>query len=347
LHPAEHAYTVGPDEGASRVPRPITTGETRLQSPPEPRGEAERIRALHELGLLDTEPEGRFDRLTRLARRLFDVPTALVTLVDRDRQWFKSANGLDARELPRDTSFCGHAILADDILCIRDARSDERFADNPLVTGEPYIRFYAGCPVRSAGGHNLGTLCLIDSRPRGLDEDEWIDLRDLAGLVERELQLRELAQTDELTGLVNRRGFMNSASQSLHIAQRAGLDAAVVLIDLDGFKSINDTHGHAAGDELLSTFADRLSASMRASDVCGRLGGDEFAILLTGSASEDPERFVERICHEGPVAEVTRPDGGTVCFSHGVVRFDPARHTTVADLLWEADERMYGDKARA
>ncbi len=318
-----------------------------MESPPEPTGEAERIRALHELGLLDTEPEDRFDRLTRLARRLFDVPMALVTLVDSDRQWFKSADGLAQRELPRDTSFCGHAILGDEVMCIPDTRADPRFADNPLVTGAPYIRFYAGCPVRSTSGHNLGTLCLIDNRPRDLDAGQRRDLRDLAALVERELQLRELAQTDELTGLANRRGFLMMADRSLRIGERAGLDAALVVIDLDGFKQINDTYGHAEGDKVLRAFADRLTASVRASDVCGRLGGDEFAILLTGTPSEDPERFAQRLCGETPAAGAPRPDGGPVCFSHGVVRYDPGRHTTVADLFADADERMYRAKTPA
>ena len=148
--------------------------------PRKPANEEARIQALHGLNLLDSAPEERFDRLTRLAKRLFNVPIALVTLVDKDRQWFKSCVGLDATETSRDVSFCGHAILKDDLLLVRDAREDERFHDNPLVTGEPNIRFYAGYPLTVPNGNKMGTLCLLDTKPRELDDEERALLRDLA-----------------------------------------------------------------------------------------------------------------------------------------------------------------------
>lgn len=136
-----------------------------MQIPAKPADEPARLDALRALNILDTSPEERFDRLTRLAKRLFDVPIALVSLVDVDRQWFKSCVGLDASETPRDISFCGHAIVGDEILMIRDTLVDERFHDNPLVTGAPHIRFYAGCPLRVPNGSKIGTLCLIDADP--------------------------------------------------------------------------------------------------------------------------------------------------------------------------------------
>lgn len=158
-----------------------------MQTPPIPADEPARQAALDALKLLDTPPEQRFDRLTRIAQRHFNVPIALVSLVDRDRQWFKSKQGLEAAETGRDISFCGHAILSDDIFCVPDALEDPHFADNPLVTGGPRIRFYAGAPLHAPDGSRVGTLCIIDDKPRHLSEDDFATLRDLAGIVETEM----------------------------------------------------------------------------------------------------------------------------------------------------------------
>jgi GAF domain-containing protein len=141
--------------------------------------------------ILDTPPEERFDRITSLAAVLFDTPMASITLVDRDRQWFKARVGLNASQTPREESFCSHAIAWDDILVVADAREDDRFADNPLVTGPPHIRFYAGAPVRSARGANLGALCVISDQKRDhFSREEQDKLQMLAGIVESELELR-------------------------------------------------------------------------------------------------------------------------------------------------------------
>src|SRR5476649_243946 len=136
-----------------------------LAPAPHP-AETQRLLELHQLCLLDTAPEHRFDRVTRLARRLFDVDFAIVSLVDAERQWFKSKQGLAVSETGRDVSFCGHAILQEQVLAVEDALRDPRFADNPLVTGAPHIRFYAGVPVKGPAGHPVGTLCVIGIRPR-------------------------------------------------------------------------------------------------------------------------------------------------------------------------------------
>ncbi len=156
-----------------------------------PPNEAERQELLDSLRLLDTENEEVFDRITRLVARLLKVPTALFSLVDADRQWFKSRVGLDALETPREQAFCAHAILQDQPLVVPDATHDERFADNPLVTGAPNIRFYAGVPIRSSGGLPIGTLCAIDDHARVLSADELCILIDLADIVQKEVQYRE------------------------------------------------------------------------------------------------------------------------------------------------------------
>ncbi len=159
-----------------------------MQRPATPPDEAQRLQALRDLLVLDTEPEERFDSITAFCATAFRVPIALVSLIDADRQWFKSRQGLDACETGRDISFCGHAILQDDPLVVPDALEDPRFADNPLVTGEPKIRFYAGMPLRLSSGVRVGTLCLIDRKPRRLEPEDLVLFRDLARLVVRELE---------------------------------------------------------------------------------------------------------------------------------------------------------------
>lgn len=172
---------------------------------PIPVDDALRLADLCALDVLDTPPERRFDRITQTAQRLFKVPIALVSLVDMNRQWFKSAAGLDATETPRNISFCGHAIHQDGPFVIPNALADARFADNPLVTGPLQLRFYAGMPLRSANGRALGTLCLIDRKPRELSDDELMMLIDLGAWAERELNLREVEEASLMAERAARR----------------------------------------------------------------------------------------------------------------------------------------------
>lgn len=170
-----------------------------MLAPINPPDEAERLSALCGLHLLDTPPDDRFDRITRTVQRLFGVPIALVTLVDSHRQWFKSSLGLGAAETPRDISFCGHAILQEAPFIIEDAAADPRFADNPLVTGAPHIRFYAGIPIHESRGWRVGTLCMIDRVPRTLTDEDIAAFADLARWTETELNLYTLQQATAIT----------------------------------------------------------------------------------------------------------------------------------------------------
>ena len=154
---------------------------------PLPANENERLRALRELLLLDTPPEERYDRLARFAAEQLDMPIALLTLVDGQRQWFKSRVGVDVIETPRDISFCGHAIMSNELFVVEDARRDPRFSDNPVVVGAPYVRFYAGAPLSSPSGHHIGTLCVIDTVPRTLGPVELSILEALRSLVNETL----------------------------------------------------------------------------------------------------------------------------------------------------------------
>ena len=159
-------------------------------NPTKPANDQERLRVLRRYAILDTAPEAAFDRLTNLAARLLKVPVALMTLVDANRQWFKACYGIDLTETSREVSFCAHAILSDEMMIIPDATKDPRFADNPLVTGPPGIRFYAGVPLQGVDGANIGTLCIIDLKPRELSATETSLLRDLAEIAMDELRLR-------------------------------------------------------------------------------------------------------------------------------------------------------------
>jgi diguanylate cyclase (GGDEF)-like protein len=315
-----------------------------MQAPKKPENEATRVDTLRKLNILDSAPEERFDRLTRLAKRLFGVPIALVSLVDADRQWFKSCVGLDATETSRDISFCGHAILGDDIFMIPNALDDERFRDNPLVTEKPHIRFYAGCPLTVANGSKLGTLCLIDVQPRELDEDDRALLRDLARMAEQELAAIQLASMDELTMISNRRGFEALAQHAINVCKRQQLPATMLFFDLNGFKQVNDTFGHAEGDRALVTFAEAPRHTFRESDVIGRLGGDEFVVLLTGADEAMSETLTQRLQADIDARNQQAARGYDIRFSVGTISHDAKRHHTVAELLAEADKAMYADK---
>jgi len=161
-----------------------------MRSAPLPHDEKERLEALCACNVLDTGPEPDFDALTQLAAELIDVPIALVSLIDADRQWFKSRVGLDATESGRDVAFCSHAILRDEMMIVEDARQDERFHDNPFVTEPPHIRFYAGMPLRSRDGYKFGTLCVIDNKPRQMSEKHRRILKQLAMQAQAQLELR-------------------------------------------------------------------------------------------------------------------------------------------------------------
>ncbi|EJL93323.1 diguanylate cyclase (GGDEF) domain-containing protein [Herbaspirillum sp. CF444] len=311
-----------------------------------PVDEQARVAELHSLHILDTPPEERFDRLTRLARRLFAVPIAVVSLVDAKRQWFKSRIGVEPHETGRDVSFCAHAILRDDVMVVSDALEDPRFQDNPLVVGDPFVRFYAGCPIRSPQGHKLGTLCLLDTIPREFNDDDRIMLADLTRMVEQEMAAVHLATMDELTKLSNRRGFESLSQHALNMCKRLGRPASLLYFDLDLFKQINDRFGHAEGDRALVNFGRILMANFRESDVIGRLGGDEFAVFLTNTAGQETATVLAHL--DAAINEYNHAGkrGYDLLYSVGFVEYNPAMHDTIGDLMNSADALMYQHKKR-
>lgn len=285
--------------------------------PPVPANEARRLRALRRLNILDTPAEEVFDEVTRLCAEMLDVPMALVSLVDEQRQWFKSRVGLNARETARSVAFCAHAINLPETLVVEDATRDPRFADNPLVRGPMHIRFYAGVPLTLPDGEALGTLCVIDRVPRSLSPQQKTLLEVLARKLVSELELRQrlgalelevrqrremevrimhLATRDPLTGLPNRAALMDRLSQGIKRAERDRHLLAFLFLDLDRFKLINDTLGHPVGDGLLQQVGERITHVLRDSDTVARIGGDEFAVVLPQIESvEDAHRVAEKL----------------------------------------------------
>lgn len=317
-----------------------------MKTPEIPPNEVARLQTLRSFDILDTPQEERFDRLTRMARRLFDVPIALVSLVDKDRQWFKSLIGLTVSETPRDISFCGHSILGEEVFIIPDASSDERFQDNPLVIDKPNIRFYAGCPLRALNGTQMGTLCIIDDKPRDFSEADLSALTDLAAMAEQELAALQLAVLDELTEISNRRGFMTLVGYAICMCVRQKISASLVFFDLDKFKLINDTYGHSEGDRALVTFAKILHKTLRESDLVARIGGDEFAALLLDTPKASALDVILRLQARLDVYNDKSPHDYQIDFSFGVVDFDPKVHANVEALLADGDALVYECKQR-
>lgn len=314
-----------------------------MKEPSIPLGETVRLQSLHSLRILDSVPDERFDRITRMAQRLFDVDICLVSLVASDRQWFKSKQGLAACETPRNISFCGHAILEEKAFVIEDTLIDQRFADNPLVTDEPRIRFYAGYPVHAPNGERIGTLCLIDPKPRSFSPRDEETLKDFAALVDDELASSSKMHVDELTGIANRRGFTTVAQHLLPLCARNDLNVELLFFDLDEFKQLNDKHGHEAGDEALRLFAKVLLKSFRSADVVARLGGDEFAVMMAGERVFSERALESMDEHVGSIhSKVAR----ALKWSVGMIRFDKTRHAGLDELLADADRLMYADKYR-
>lgn len=315
-----------------------------MKAPATSIDEAVRLTTLRSLDILDSLGEERFDRLTRMAKQMFRVPIALVSLVDENRQWFKSCVGLDVSETSRDISFCGHAILGDEVFVISDTLKDDRFSDNPLVLEDPHIRFYAGCPIRVANGSRIGTLCIIDREPRDFCAEDEELLKDLAAMVEQELTAVQLATLDEMTNLTNRRGFMGVANKILSLCVRNQIPATLAFIDLNNFKSINDQHGHAEGDRALVDFSQQLATAFRSSDVVARLGGDEFVVLFTGTSRQHAEKTMIKFSSVLEEAN-KKPEGKyRLSFSYGLVDYNHHAYPAIEDFLEQADLLMYENK---
>jgi diguanylate cyclase (GGDEF)-like protein len=340
--------------------------------PPMPVNESERVAALQRYRILDTDREQEFDDLVTIARTLCGTRMGAVTLIDRDRQWFKALQGLEGVQTPRDEAFCAHTILKPkELTVVEDARHDPRFSGNPSVLGDPHIRFYAGAPLLSSDGHALGSLCVFDSTPRVLDdlraealralsrqvgkllemrvlrreidhhqsEHDWYEAR-LAEyyqqLEQMNLELSEQTRTDPLTGLPNRRALAAALSEAV---ERGGaVMPAVAIVDIDHFKMVNDIHGHGEGDRVLTELAAALRAQFAGRGMAARFGGEEFVILMP----ETPLAQAELQCQYLRETVSMLPVGLPVTVSIGLAAHRPGE--TTQQTLQRADAALYQAK---
>ncbi|MEL7349854.1 MAG: EAL domain-containing protein [Cyanobacteria bacterium J06560_5] len=359
-----------------------------------PAQETLRLAKLQDYGILDTLPEAAYDDIVKLAAYICQAPTALVSLIDADRQWFKAKVGLDGSESPRDIAFCNHTIQQSEPMIVEDTYQSPRFRNNPMVTGPPYIRFYAGTPLVTPEGYAVGSLCVIDYQPRQLTHYQLQALKTLSRqviaqmelghyahqlhssnkrlekrvqertaklstalqrllqtqskLLKREATSRHSALHDPLTGLPNRSYFLQRLDQAIQLSCRQPSHLyAVLFLDLDHFKPVNDALGHTVGDRLLQHIADQIKLLLRKSDLVARLGGDEFAILLDDIPDEQHaliavKRLQQQLNTPFVVDDHTLSIGASIGITFSTLGY---RHPEAA--LKDADTAMYQAKKQA
>jgi diguanylate cyclase (GGDEF)-like protein len=306
--------------------------------------QAKRLAALERYDILDTPKEDAFERVATLIQLVFGVDTSIVSMIDGHRQWYKAARGSMDGQVPIEESFCRYTVESDAPLVVPDATLDERFKDNQHVTGDAHVRFYAGVPLRTPDGVNIGTLCAIDSKPRDFSSRDTEVLQGLASIVMSELELRQLATSDSLTGVLTRRAFKEDARKFVAQARRHRTRLSAVTFDLDHFKAINDTYGHAAGDKVLVAVTQAASKQLRASDLLGRLGGEEFVLLLPDTDTTAALAVAEKL---RGAFRALRFAGShppiQVSASFGVATLDHSIDD-IERLLVKADEALYSAK---
>jgi diguanylate cyclase (GGDEF)-like protein len=274
--------------------------------------EKERLKILDDLGIVYSPAEERFDRITRLARRIFDVPIALVSLITSNTQWFKSSQGLTVCETSREVSFCGHAILGDDVFVIPDALKDPDFADNPIVVNEPHVRFYAGQPVK-LNSVKLGTLCIIDHRPRRFQQADFDTLKSLALWIENELKLslytasqKELMARvgtlqrkmliDSVTGCWNKRGLDKLINNEISRAHRQEDPVSLIKVDMEStIAGTRKPFPTATVDVILKEVAQQIRSSIRSHDIVGKIGKYQFLVCMINCNKRTCKVLTKRI----------------------------------------------------
>ena len=303
-----------------------------------------RARSLERYNILDTEEEKPFENVVNLVQMTLNVPICAVSLVDRHRQWFKARRGLGVQETPRDISFCTHAIQQDDPFVVSNATQHPLFKDSPLVTCDPNIRAYAGIPLKTPDGYNIGSLCAIDDKPREFQSHEISILQNFANIVIDEFELRQVASCDGLTGALTRRAWCDTANAEIERATRYARPLGFAIMDIDKFKSVNDTYGHPAGDKVIQRLASRCLEALRQSDFFGRFGGEEFALLMTETEGKDALLAVERLrsTFEDDPIDIGESQEIHCTFSAGIAQLSNAE--TLETLIARADKCLYEAK---
>lgn len=303
-----------------------------MQEPALPKDEAARVDALRSLGILDTPPDERYDRFTRSSRRIFDTPMAVISLVDRYRQWFKSAAGLNDNETPRSISFCGHTILGNGVFEVSNALRDPRFRDNPLVVNEPHIRFYAGAPLETPDGYKLGTLCILDRVPRRLSAEEKSILRSLADNVVAQM----VDYFDEGTGLASRNALLETGSKCF--ARMTGKDGySLHLFKIEDVASevlLEEPHLSAG-----KIFATLLPSFYPRAQSIASLGDNTFGVLIKKDNAFDERRAINHLCTLTKNALSDRQDRRPAFV--GLVQFSRDHHESFDDVMRDVDAMFF------
>lgn len=323
-----------------------------------PELEAKRLDVLYSYLQLDTARDAAFDLLAEAAAEICQVPYAAVTLVDRDRVWVKAGVGMQQGDVPRNESCCSKAIMQSEFLEIPDLSKDSRTNTLTILPRDLGAQMYAGANLVTTDGFRIGTLCVMDKQPRQLSERQKHILAGLAGQVMSLIELRAhertlkealeraefLASTDVLTGLQNRRMLFERLNQEVARSRRYKTPLSAVLVDLDHFKLINDTHGHAAGDLVLKNVGQAIGKSVRTVDIAARYGGEEFCILLPQTGLDGAMSFAEALCKK--LGELTHNFDGkqlTVTASVGVASTQSSP-CDASNLINTADVALYASK---
>ena len=306
--------------------------------------EVGRLRALERLNIVDSAEESPFESVVELVRQVLRVPICAVSLVDADRQWFKASRGLNVRETSRDISFCNHAIKRVTPFIVSDATRNPVFASNPLVTGSPHIRSYAGIPLRTVEGYNIGTLCAIDVVPREFYTSEMTILANFAKIVVSDIELRQIASTDGLTGALSRMAWLDSAEREMHRSRKNRSALSLMILDVDHFKTINDRFGHPGGDMVLKEIAGCVRQQLRKADWFGRYGGEEFLVALPETTITEAMEIAENIRSAIQAMRLSSINGQVCTISIGVTEFS-GNEATLNTAIACADRALFQAKS--
>lgn len=330
---------------------------------PVPANEKERQAAVDSLGLSEklihqSVRSPALLALVNIGRELFDLPVVIVNLIDNDWQHALAACGFEEPGLPRSDSICAHAIMQDDIFVVPDLWADERFAHLAYVQQAPFLRFYAGIPLGVEPGYNIGSLCLLGPEPREFSEHDRARLRDLGllaanmlrleqanvKLTTNERALKDAANTDPLTGCLNRLGLREEIGNLFELAVDPDHGAGLVYVDIDHFKTINDSYGHPAGDTVLREVANRIKGVVRGKDLVARIGGDEFCVVLRDVPGLREVEIIATRLVDAFKRPIILPERDLRCTISVGAALAPTHATTREGIAHQADIALYRAK---
>ncbi|CAN7554841.1 sensor domain-containing diguanylate cyclase [Pseudoduganella sp. LjRoot289] len=343
---------------AQRIHPPSDATRVTRATPPD---DARRVAALHRYQVLDTPACEEYTFLTELAAQLCGVPYAFISLVDAKRVWVKACTGLAMDSLPREQCYCSLAVLGQHATEIEDLSADPRTAGMPMTVSAPHMRMYSGVALTTPDGYAIGTLCVMDGKPGRLSAQQADSLRRLArqvmGLLEAraskqalqaaQAELAGLATTDDLTGLHNRRSLLSRLTFEVARTRRFRMPLSALLIDLDGFKAVNERHGHDAGDVVLASVGRLVRENVRVIDLAGRYGGQQICVLLPNTPQDGALKLAENL-RVRIGAQIHREAGRLlpVTASIGVGSFNHMDINDADSLLRRTEEALARAKAK-